>query len=350
MIFCGKTVAQGPLLPAVQAAAGERCVGVFAGVRSHSPRPDVEAGAAVLKRLLADAVIALGGGSATVTARAATIFQAEGRTLSALATSRDATGRMHSPRLSEPKLAQFVVPTTPNTATVKAGSAVFDPEAGRRFAMFDPKTRAQTVFVQPDALMSAPRDLVRNATLDTLTLALEGLCAPGGDPFADAQLMHAIRLIVLHLGRFAADDGPKLRTGLTMAAILAGRGTDHTGAGVATVLGHAIGAVLGIDNGLAKAVVLPEAIRFNADHAGDDLAKVAVAMGLAQDHPGEHTALALSTLFGGLGVPPRLRDLAVPRGALEEIARHGMDDWFLAGNPRPVRDAEQLEALLERCW
>ena len=35
-----------------------------------------------------------------------------------------------------------------------------DPEAGRRLALFDPKTRAQAVFIHPDLLGSAPRSLI----------------------------------------------------------------------------------------------------------------------------------------------------------------------------------------------
>jgi alcohol dehydrogenase class IV len=98
-----------------------------------------------------------------VTARAATIVLAEGEDQARLSTSRDASGRMHSPKLRAAKLPQFVVPTTPTTAIVKAGCAVFDPTAGRRLALFDPKTRAQAIFVHPDLVASAPDDLVTSA-------------------------------------------------------------------------------------------------------------------------------------------------------------------------------------------
>ena len=47
--------------------------GVFSSVRGHSPLPSVEAAAAKLAEWRADAVIAVGGGSAIVTARAASI-------------------------------------------------------------------------------------------------------------------------------------------------------------------------------------------------------------------------------------------------------------------------------------
>ena len=100
---------------------------MFTGVLAHSPVASVEAGAQELKRLEADAVIALGGGSSIVTARAASILLAENKDVRSLCTTRDSSGELHSPKLVAKKLPHFIVPTTPTTAMVKAGSAVDAP-------------------------------------------------------------------------------------------------------------------------------------------------------------------------------------------------------------------------------
>ncbi|MDB5944259.1 MAG: iron-containing alcohol dehydrogenase, partial [Ramlibacter sp.] len=64
VIFCGASLARdGSPLHLVRTAMGDRCAGVFAGVVAHSPLPVVEAAAAQLQRLEADAVVAVGGGS-----------------------------------------------------------------------------------------------------------------------------------------------------------------------------------------------------------------------------------------------------------------------------------------------
>ena len=81
-----------------------------------------------------------------------------------MATHRDANGQMRSPKLQADKIPQLIVPTTPNTAMVKAGSAVFDVKAKQRKALFDPKTRSQVLFLHPDMLMSAPKDLILSAS------------------------------------------------------------------------------------------------------------------------------------------------------------------------------------------
>jgi hypothetical protein len=61
VIFCGSSLAQqGSQIDLIKSAMGERCAGVFAGVRAHSPVPAVQAAAEELERLNADAVVAVG--------------------------------------------------------------------------------------------------------------------------------------------------------------------------------------------------------------------------------------------------------------------------------------------------
>jgi alcohol dehydrogenase len=352
VIFCGSTLSRDPLLDLVRSAMGERCAGVFPGVRAHSPRPAVEAAADELKRLDADAVVAVGGGSAIVTARAASIFLAEGSDIEKLATSQDEQGRMRSPKLLAAKLPQLIVPTTPTTAAVKAGTAVFDPATGKRFALFDPKTRVHSLFVHPELIKSSPRDLVISAGLDTLSLAIEGLMSRSGDPIADALLMHAVRLLASRLPDPKFSDDAGMRGELVLAAVLCGQGTDYTGAGAATVLGHAIGANYEVENGAAKAIVLPHVLRFNAEAAPAGLQKVATALGLRVESGPlvDVVNSALVRIFSTLGVPRTLRDVGIPREALPEIASRGMGDWFLRGNPRPVRNPSDLQHVLEEAW
>lgn len=353
VIVCGDWLASSPLFERVNAALGKRCAGVYSEVLGHSPMASVEDAAQLLRRLDADAVIAVGGGSAIVTARAASILAAEGKPVSELCTVTEADGSLRSPKLSAPKLAQFIVPTTPTTATVKAGSAVFEPVSGQRLAMFDPKTRAQAVFIDPHMILSAPRGLVASAGINTLSMAIEGLTSRSQDALAQGALMQALRLLGRNLQQAAQADDAEVRGQLVLAAILCGQGTDHTAAGITTVLGHAIGARHDIENGMVNAIVLPHVLRFNAEAAAAGMADVAAALDL-QRTPGQADLCAvldkLGAMFSALGVPQRLRDVNVPRAALPDIAGHAMGDWFLRGNPRAVHNAGELQQILEEAW
>ena len=352
VVFCGPW-AEGPLLDAVLAGMGDRCAGVFTGVVAHSPIASVEAAAQELKRLEADAVVALGGGSSIVTARAASILLAEGNDVRALCTTPDGKGGLKSPKLAAPKLPQIIVPTTPTTAMVKAGSAVFDPVTEERLALFDPKTRSSSIFIDPRMLQSAPSGLVAAASVNTLATAIEGLISRTGEPLADALLMHSVRLLAQHLPAKATHDDPEVRGELVLAAILCGQGTDYTAAGITTVLGHAIGARYEIDNGAVNAIVLPYVLQFNADHAATALAKVAAAMGLGStdtEPPLSMVLRTVTTILDALGMARRLRDVGVREEDLPVIAESSMADWFLRGNPRPVNDANELLDILRKAW
>jgi alcohol dehydrogenase class IV len=354
VIFCGSTLArEDALLRQVRDEMGDRCVGLFASVRAHSPLDSVMAGAQDLERLGADAVVAIGGGSAIVTARAASIVLGEGGSVESLSTSRDESGKMRSPKLLAPKLPQFVVPTTPTTAIVKAGSAVFDPQHGRRFALFDPKTRAQSVFIHPTLVASAPDALVKSAGLNTFSLAMEGLMSRRTEPLADALLMHALRLVRRNLSAGTSGGMTAARINLIFAAMLCGQGTDYSGAGITTVLSHATGARHHLENGLLNAIFLPYVLRFNSVVARSGLANIAAALEIPEmDAASTATKVveALDLYWHELGLARRLRDVGVPRGDLAEIAAHAMGDWFLRDSPRPVSDPSELLQVLEDAW
>ena len=343
LVVCGRSMSASPHLETVKQSLGSALAGVYPGVKAHSPVSAAAGAADALAGHQADAIVALGGGSAAVTARAAAIFLAEGRDLSRIATHRDAAGKMISPRLSRPKLPIFNLPTTPTTAVVKAGTAVFDPDSHRRFALFDPKTRASAILLDPALLASSPAGLARTAALDALAVAVDGLLSRRGDAIADALLIHAVRLLTTHLERLTDDDGPALRETLSMAAVLSGRGTDLTGTGLTTVLGHAIGARHQVDNGTVKAILLPHTVRFVLDQNPKGAANLTLALGTASQAAIPDRLHSLTT---SLGIPPSLSEIGLASADLPAIAERAMGDWFLKDSPRKIDGTRDIVTLL----
>lgn len=331
----------------VRQAIGKRLAGTFAGVAPHSPLPVVEAAVAAVRGMRADAMLAIGGGSVIVTARAAAILLAEGRPTVDLCTRMTPDGGLVSPRLMAPKLPQIVVPTTPTTAAVKAGAALHDPSTGARLALFDPGSRATTVVLAPEVMGAVPPHVVRAAAFNTLAMAVEGLMSPQPpSPLADAALIHAIRLSISHLALAVLAADAESRLQLAMAAVLAGQGTDYAGGGVVSALGHAIGPRHGVENGIVNAILLPAAMRFNAAYAAAGLEKIATGFGLPARAEPEPIIAAIDALAAGLAVPRRLGDLGVVAADLPPIAMAAMQDWFVRGNPRPILAASDLVALM----
>lgn len=335
-------------LQRVRDALGERVVGQFDRVVEHSPLSSVQRARDFLAEHEADAVIAVGGGSAVVTARAASILLAEGRDIRQLCTRRDAEGTLVSPKLNAPKLPQWVVPSTPTTAYAKAGSAVRDPDTGERLALYDPKTRAQGIVLDPVMALTAPARLTWSAALNVFSMAVEGLQSRHIDPLADAQLAHAMRTVITWLPRVTKEpDLAQPRLHLMLAALMSGQGSDHTGGGLAQALSHAVGPRSSVANGIVEALLLPHVMRFNADVVGPRLAMIADLLGLP-DHSAADAIAEVERLLALFEVPTRLRDVGVSED-LAEMADHALDDWAVASGPRVPRRDDVLE-LLSQAW
>ena len=350
VVVSGRSVLATPAMDLLRSALGVTLVGESQTVRPNSPVSAVQEAAQALAELQADAVIAVGGGSAAVTARAASILLAEQQPARALCTRRLENGQFESPRLDQAKIAQFVVPTTPSNAFVKVGSAVHDDASGERLALYDPKTRAKALFLHPAFLRTAPVALVQSAALNTLSTTIEALESPKCDPISEAMLSHALRLVAAHLDRLSPDDA-EARQALAMAAVLCGRGTEQSGGGLASVLAHAIGHRVHAANGTVNAIVLPQTLRFNASVTAHTALRIALALrettGTA---PGSTAVQALEALLSRTDTPRRLRDIDVKEADLAPIAQAAMSDWFISRAPRRVSDAGELQAILRAAW
>ena len=354
-MFCGQSLPRlhGPALARVESALGDRLAAIFDRVESHSPAVSVEAAAAVLLETGADAVVAVGGGSAVVTARAASIVLAEKRDVRELATRREADGRLVSPKLLEPKLAQWIVPTTPTTAYAKAGAAVRDPDTGDRLALYDPKVRAQAIFIDPELALTAPVTLAQGAALNAFSMAVEGLQSEVDDPLADAPLAYALDILFEWLPRLVASpEDPEPRVRLMLAALLCGQGSDHVGGGLAQALAHAAGPRSSTSNGVVEALLLPHTMRFNAPVTGQRLRRVAAILSsepASDTEPLECAAAGVRSMLRIVDVPSRLRDVGVVESSLPEIVEHALNDWTLTQIPRTANRPD-IEELVRAAW
>ncbi|WP_453911708.1 hypothetical protein [Tsukamurella soli] len=190
---------------------------------------------------------------------------------------------------------------------------------------------------------------MQSASLNVLSMAVEGLLSRTDDPLADALLAQALRSVALWLPRLhEAPEASEPRLQLMLAALLGGQGSDFTGGGLAQALSHAIGPRSTAANGTVEALLIPHAARFVADVVADRFALVGDVLRVPNPAP-ETVVTAVQELLASFGVPARLRDVGVTEDALIESADHAMDDWAITASPRvPTRD-EVIE-LLTAAW
>jgi alcohol dehydrogenase class IV len=114
--------------------------------------------------------------------------------------------------------------------------------------------------------------------------------------------------------------------------------------GVHHGLSQLLGGRTGIPHGLANAVVLPHAIRFNLPAVPDELRRVGAALGDAADPAG-----AAARLVDRLGLPARLRDCGIEEEDLDAVARLSGGNGNVRNNPRPVSE-QDARAILEQAF
>ncbi|MXZ91081.1 MAG: iron-containing alcohol dehydrogenase [Chloroflexi bacterium] len=361
-VVCGKSIANRTnLLERIAEALGEPPVGVFDGVQTGSPVPAVLEGTRMAQEAEADLIIAVGGGSAVVTARAIIILLAEDGDPQDLATKYPPGQPPVSPRLLRPKLPNILVLTTPTTAATRAGTAVVDGETGHRLEMFDPKTRPAAVIWDTEALLTAPADLCVSASASLFSGVVSALQGPSVNAMAMADLLASLGLLVENLptARKDASDGAA-RVNLCVASFMYNRAWD-TGAsgsalGVVTALAHSLDTrYLDCSHGAAYSILSAPGMRFNRDSNVAGQARVADALGVREQgaddvDAADSAADAVAGFFEAIGLPVSLRDVGVPADGIREIAEDAMTDFGLHRNVRPVRGVEELESVLRGAW
>ncbi len=133
LVITGKTVAGGSIGAAVRTALGSRLAVLYDGVLPHTPLPTVEEAAALFAGSGADALISVGGGSATDTAKAVAVRLA---------------GELNGYRLDLGAPRRALPASTPAhlaVPTVTGAGNVLLPSAG----ILDPATHVKMLFDDP---------------------------------------------------------------------------------------------------------------------------------------------------------------------------------------------------------
>ncbi len=359
-VVCGKSVAtKTDLIERVKASLGDKYAGVFTGVETSSPLPSVLDGTTAAREARADLIVAVGGGSAMVTARAIIILLAEKGDTHEICTQYPPGQAPVSPKLLAPKIPNILVLTTPSTAMTRAGTAVKDVHAAHRLELFDPKTRPFAMIWDDDALMTAPVDLYISTSASALSGIMAGTAAPRTNPISHADYLHALRLSIDNLPALKRDPADATaRMNLVAASFLSNRASDAMRSrafGIVSSFGHVLDTLYPhISHGDASTVCTSWGMRFNLEQTVPGLARLARALGIA-DGLSERDAAArvpdfVDDFYRRLGMPVKLREAGIPQDGLEKIAEDAMGDFYLHQNARKVKDRSELVELLRQMW
>ena len=143
------------------------------------------------------------------------------------------------------------------------------------------------------------------------------------------------------------------RTELLLGAYLAAVAISTAKIGLHHGLCHVLGGSAGVPHGIANSIILPHAMRFNADATAPELGAVAQAMGLTggtDPELAEQAAQTVYDLITRIGLPQRLRDVGVAEADLPRLAQLALKSKAVQNNPKPITDAAQTEAVFRAAW
>ena len=287
----------------------------------------VEDCAAAVRSLSAQLLVALGGGSAIDTAKAAAILAANGGRL------EDYEGENKS---RAPGVPIAAVNTTAGTGSECTDFyIVTDPVRRTKLAMVDVNCMVSIAVNDIDFMMSMPPGLTAATGMDALTHAIEAVLSRGASPLTDKDALWAVEQIVRYLPRAVADGGDeKARSMMAYAEYAAGMAFSNAGLGMVHAMAHALGGRYNLPHGVCNAVLLPYVLAFHTrcPVCRERLERVAQAMGLEERTPLGVIA-ALRALSGQIGIPPSLSRLeGVDPAHFPELAGQALRDTCMASD------------------
>ncbi|MGH8217917.1 MAG: maleylacetate reductase [Steroidobacteraceae bacterium] len=292
---------------------GDRASGTFTRAAMHVPLSVAREARHVARKLGADCLLAIGGGSTTGLAKAVALDSG-------------------SPILA--------VPTT------YAGSEMTPifglTEAGEKRTGRDSRVLPRTVIYDPELTVTLPVSLSVTSGLNAIAHAAEGLYARDGNPLTELLAEEGLRLVASALP--AIDRAPQdidARSRALRGAWLCGVVLGNAGMALHHKLCHLLGGSFDLPHSETHAVVLPHAIAYNAPCIPDALERMARALGRPDP------AAALYDLARAHGAPYSLRALGLSEADIDRAAELAVANPYW--NPRPI-EREAMRTVLRNAW
>ena len=330
--------------PVLHAAAMDRPV--FTGVVPDPTTGSI--GDCVAAAAGADGLVALGGGSAIDTAKAAGLLLRNGGEMADYAAPR---------RVVERGLPVVAIPTTAGTGSEAIGFCVVTAsETGDKFVCAGPGMVPAAALVDFELAMSVPGRLKAEVGIDALVHGMEAFIGLAAHPWSDLQAIEAVRLVGGSLRQACTNPAdPAAHEALSRGSFLAGTAFSASGLGLVHAMSTPFGGAFDVPHGLSVAMLMVPVTRFTLPAARPHYARLARALRLTRDDD-EVAADAwldfLETLTSSLGIRTMSQygiDADRYRDAIPMMAERTPRSGAARNNPRAASPAE-IETLFELAW
>ncbi|MFD2252685.1 alcohol dehydrogenase [Pseudochelatococcus lubricantis] len=308
-----------------------------------------------------DVIVGLGGGSCLDLAKLVSLLLSYEGPLSQY------YGEFKVPGPVRPLIA---VPTTSGTGSEVTPVAVLaDPERTMKVGISSPALIPHTAICDPELTVTCPPGLTAISGADALAHAVEAFAAVSRPPdprmamervfvgkntLSDHYALLAIKLIFESLRRAVADGGDiEARSAVMLGATYAGLAFGSGGTAIAHAIQYPVGAQTHTAHGLGVGILLPYTMDFNMQAASASYAEVGRVIGAASaDQPDEEAGraaiAAVRKLFGDIGIPASLRNIALTEDDLDSLSVLSMNAARLVENNPAAVDPESIKQILMR--
>jgi maleylacetate reductase len=333
----------------IRAALGNTCAAVFDRMPPHTPRKAVIEATEAARIAGADLIVTVGGGSVTDAAKAVQLCLANdirsADALDALRPMKAPDGTMGPPPCNPPTMRQIADPTTLSAGEFSAIAGVTDERTKVKELFRHPLVIPSAVILDPAITVHTPEWLFLSTGIRAVDHCVEGICSGEAHPYADAQALRGLSLLVGGLTRVKMDPSDlqarldcQIGSWLSMGPLASGvpMGASHG-------IGYVLGAAFGIPHGYTSCIMLPAVMRWNKTANADRQAMVAAVMG----HPGEDAGDLLDVFIGNLGMPRSLSAVSIGPESFDRIAEQAMATPWVPRNPRHIDGPPQVREILQ---
>jgi alcohol dehydrogenase class IV len=317
----------------LQNLLGAKLVAVFDATQPHVPQSNVDTTTQLARETNADVLIVLGGGSAIGVAKATA----------------------HTLRSPVSTLAIIAIPTTYAGSEMTPVFGVTRERDGvaRKETVNDARIVPRVVLYDALLTLDVPRDLTASTGVNAFAHCVEAAYSITRNPLSSAAALSGARMIYHALPR-CVEHGADLqaRSEMLQGAYLAGVALGNVAMGLHHGVCHVLGGTLNLPHGMANAIVLPHAIRFNVELCAAELAQLARGIGidaesdeLAARELGKRVALWIQHMQ----LPTRLRDVGVREQDLALVTQLATQSKTVQNNPRKVSEQE-MGRFLRELW
>jgi alcohol dehydrogenase class IV len=241
------------------------------------------------------------------------------------------------------------VPATSGTGSEVSPNAILvDDTDNQKKGIISPFLVPDIVYIDPLLTLSVPAAITAATGLDALTHCMEAYTNKFALPFIDLYAFEGMRLIAANLVKavkYGHDE--EARSQVAMGSLLGGFCLGPVNTAAVHALSYPLGSTYHLPHGLSNALLLPYVMEYNLVAAPARYAEVAVALGCARGSSDEETALKgvakLRSLIAECGIPARLRDVDIPKGAIPAMAKDALKiQRLLKNNPRTINEEDAI--------